>query len=100
MTSPTRAVLAGTGHYLPERIVPSSEVEAAAGKPPGWAVKRVGITERRAARPDELSWHMGAAAAADALQIKFTNSSSGSPSALTAGELDVYLAMHSANDVG
>ena len=40
------------------------------------------------------------AAAADALQIKFTNSSSGSPSALTAGELDVYLAMHSANDVG
>jgi len=40
------------------------------------------------------------AAAADALQVKFTNSSSGSPSALTAGELDIYLAMHSANDVG
>ena len=40
------------------------------------------------------------AAAADALQAKFTNSSSGSPSALTAGELDIYLAMHDANDVG
>ena len=40
------------------------------------------------------------AAAADALQVKFTNSSSGSPSALSAGELDIYLAMHSANDVG
>lgn len=40
------------------------------------------------------------AAASDALQAKFTNSSSGSPSALTAGELDIYLAMHSANDVG
>jgi len=40
------------------------------------------------------------AAASDQLEALFTNSSSGSPSALTAGELDVYLAMHSANDVG
>ncbi len=40
------------------------------------------------------------AAASDALEALFTNSSSGSPSALTAGELDIYLAMHSANDVG
>ena len=40
------------------------------------------------------------AAASDALEALFTNSSSGSPSALPAGELDIYLAMHSANDVG
>ena len=40
------------------------------------------------------------AAAADALEALFTNSSSGSPSALTAGECDIYLAMHSANSVG
>ena len=40
------------------------------------------------------------AVAADALIATFTNSSSGSPSALSAGELDIYLAMHSANDVG
>ena len=40
------------------------------------------------------------AAAADTIEALFTNSSSGSPSALTAGELDIYLAMHSANDVG
>ena len=40
------------------------------------------------------------APASDALEALFTNSSSGSPSALTAGELDIYLAMHSANDVG
>ena len=40
------------------------------------------------------------AIASDALEALFTNSSSGSPSALTAGELDIYLAMHSANDVG
>jgi hypothetical protein len=40
------------------------------------------------------------AIASDALEALFTNSSSGSPSALTAGELDIYLAMHSANNVG
>ena len=40
------------------------------------------------------------AAASDQLEALFTNSSSGSPSALTAGELDIYLAMHGANDVG
>ena len=40
------------------------------------------------------------AAASDQIEALFTNSSSGSPSALTAGELDIYLAMHSANDVG
>jgi hypothetical protein len=40
------------------------------------------------------------AVASDALEALFTNSSSGSPSALSAGELDIYLAMHGANDVG
>ena len=40
------------------------------------------------------------AAASDALEALFTNSSSGSPSALTAGEMDIYLAMHSANEIG
>ena len=40
------------------------------------------------------------AIAVDALEALFTNSSSGSPSALTAGEMDIYLEMHSANDVG
>ena len=40
------------------------------------------------------------AAASHQIEALFTNSSSGSPSALTAGELDIYLAMHSANDVG
>jgi len=40
------------------------------------------------------------AVAADALEALFTNSSSGSPSALTAGEMDIYLAMHDANTVG
>ena len=40
------------------------------------------------------------AAASDVLSAVFTNSSSGSPSALSAGELDIYLAMHEVNDLG
>ena len=40
------------------------------------------------------------AAAADVLSAVFTNSSSGSPSALSAGELDIYLSIHSADDLG
>jgi len=40
------------------------------------------------------------AAASDALEALFTNSSSGAPEDLTAGEMDIYLAMHSANDLG
>ena len=40
------------------------------------------------------------AAASDALEALFTNSSSGAPENLTAGEMDIYLAIHSANDLG
>tara|TARA_R100000808_G_scaffold88_2_gene617 strand:+ start:8540 stop:9010 length:471 start_codon:yes stop_codon:yes gene_type:complete len=40
------------------------------------------------------------AAASDALTATFTNSSSGSPSALTAGECDIYLCMIDANNIG
>ena len=41
-----------------------------------------------------------AGAASDVIEALFTNSSSGSPSALTAGELDIYIGMLSANSVG
>jgi len=60
-------VLAGTGHALPDTVVPSAVVEAAAGKPVGWAMKRVGIRERRACAPSERSWHLGTRAARAAL---------------------------------
>ena len=40
------------------------------------------------------------AAASDALEALFTNSSSGAPEDLSAGELDIYLAVHNANDLG
>lgn len=40
------------------------------------------------------------AAASDAIEALFTNSVSGSPSALTAGEIDIYLGVLNLNDVG
>lgn len=40
------------------------------------------------------------AAASDALQAHFINSVSSNPAALSAGEVDIYLSMISANDVG
>lgn len=40
------------------------------------------------------------AAASDILQIKFTNATAGSPSELTAGEIDVYLGIVELNNCG
>ena len=40
------------------------------------------------------------AVTADALTATFTNASSGAPANLTAGQLDIYLGMINANDVG
>ena len=37
---------------------------------------------------------------AQVMEALFTNSAGGSPSALSAGELDIYLAVHNANDLG
>lgn len=39
--------IAGTGHYLPARIVTSEELEARAGLPPGWIERHNGVLERR-----------------------------------------------------
>ncbi|MCB9745667.1 MAG: ketoacyl-ACP synthase III [Alphaproteobacteria bacterium] len=61
--------LLGAGHALPERVVPSSEVERAAGFPEGWALKHVGIAERRVCGPEELSGQLGARAARAALAL-------------------------------
>ena len=39
--------IAGTGAYLPERIVPSAELEARLHLAPGWIEQRTGVRERR-----------------------------------------------------
>ncbi len=58
--------LIGLGRYLPERVVPSREVEALCGLPAGWIERRSGVRERRWATT-ETSSYMGAQAAREAV---------------------------------
>lgn len=62
--------LAGTGAYLPSRVLSNSEVAALAGVTEEWIVRRTGIRERRIAADDEgaatMSAHAAGAALADA----------------------------------
>ena len=58
--------IAGVGRYLPERVVPSAEVEALCGLPPGWIERRSGVRERHWATT-ETSSYMGAQAAREAV---------------------------------
>jgi 3-oxoacyl-[acyl-carrier-protein] synthase-3 len=62
--------LAGTGAYLPPRVLGNAEVAALAGVSEEWIVRRTGIRERRVAGDDEgaatLSGHAARAALADA----------------------------------
>lgn len=56
----------GVGRYLPERLVPSREVESLCGLPAGWIERRSGVRERRWVT-GETSSCMGAAAAREAV---------------------------------
>src|SRR5688572_23706618 len=58
--------IVGVGRYLPERVVPSSEVETLCGLPAGWIERRSGVRERRWVS-GETNASMGAAAAREAV---------------------------------
>ncbi len=61
-----RVQIAGTGCYLPPRVVPSAEVEAWCGVPAGWAEAHAGVRERRRA-DGETAADMSVRASRDAL---------------------------------
>jgi 3-oxoacyl-[acyl-carrier-protein] synthase-3 len=63
----TRAVLRGSGHYLPARVVPNSEFEKTLDTSDEWIVTRTGIQRRHFAAPDETTSTMATAAARAAL---------------------------------
>ena len=56
-----------TGSYLPERIVPNSEIAGAAGVTPEWIERKTGIRERRRAAPGQATSNLAAVAADRAL---------------------------------
>ncbi len=62
-----RVMVAGTGAYLPERVLTNAELEQMVDTSDEWIQARTGMRERRIARQDEASSDMGAAAARVAL---------------------------------
>lgn len=59
--------ITGVGRYLPNRVVPSSEVEQMCGVRPGWIEQRTGVKERRWVNGETNSF-MGAEAAKEAVK--------------------------------
>ncbi len=63
MNHERRAAIAGTGSYLPERILSNADLERLVDTSDCWIVERTGIRERRIAAPDETTSTMAARAA-------------------------------------
>ncbi len=59
--------IAGTGAYLPTRVVTSDALDEAAGRKPGWTTATFGISRRHYASAEETSSYMASEAAKAAL---------------------------------
>ena len=68
MTSRVRVGIAGTGSYLPARVVPNSYFEKIVDTSDEWIVQRTGIKERRWAADGEATSDMAVEAAKRALE--------------------------------
>ena len=64
----TSPVIAGTGMALPQRLVPSSEIDQRLGKPDGWLEAACGVASRAVASAGETQEVMASAAARAALR--------------------------------
>jgi 3-oxoacyl-[acyl-carrier-protein] synthase-3 len=71
-TDTRRAVIAGTGAYLPEKVLTNADLEKMVETTDEWIVTRTGIRTRHIARPDETTSDMAAVAAARALEASGT----------------------------
>lgn len=68
-TTSARAVrIAGTGSYVPEKILTNADLEKRVETTDEWIVTRTGIRERRIAAPDEFTSHLATHAARRALE--------------------------------
>jgi 3-oxoacyl-[acyl-carrier-protein] synthase-3 len=61
-------IIAGTGKYLPEKILTNADLEKLVDTTDEWIMTRTGIRERRIASESETSASMGAGAAQKALE--------------------------------
>lgn len=60
--------IAGTGSYLPEKVLTNNDLEKLVDTSDEWITTRTGIKERRVAAEDEATSHMAAHAARKALE--------------------------------
>ncbi|MES4784505.1 MAG: 3-oxoacyl-ACP synthase, partial [Nitrospiraceae bacterium] len=63
-----RSRIAGTGSYVPERVLTNADLERMVETSDTWIVERTGIHERRIAAPGEACSDLGVKAAERALQ--------------------------------
>lgn len=63
-----QAKIIGIGSYLPKRVLSNSDLESMVETTDEWIFSRTGMKERRLARDDEYSSHMGTQAALAALK--------------------------------
>ena len=71
MSDPTREVpvtIAGTGSYLPEKVLSNADLEAMVETTDEWITTRTGVKERRIAAEGEHTSHMATEAARNALE--------------------------------
>ena len=68
MNSIFKAAVAGTGAYVPEKILTNQDLEKALDTSDDWITTRTGIKERRIAAENESASTMGAMAARQALE--------------------------------
>lgn len=65
---PRRTLIAGTGSYLPERVLTNRELESMVDTSDEWIQERTGIRERRMAAPHEVTSDLALAASRQALE--------------------------------
>lgn len=68
MPNKIKARIVGTGSYVPEKILTNQDLEAMVETSDEWIFTRTGMKERRIARGDEFTSHMGLVAAKKALK--------------------------------
>lgn len=73
MSSRIRVGIAGTGSYLPERVVPNSYFEKIVDTSDEWIVQRTGIRERRFVAPDQATSDLSILAGRRALEAANLN---------------------------
>ena len=60
--------IAGTGYYVPERVLSNKDLEKTLDTTDAWIVKRTGISERRIAEPHQAASDMAVPAAKQAME--------------------------------